>query len=416
MTNSIIFVDPSVQDYQSLIHNIDRAKIVILNDNFSAIEQITQALAGESDIEAIHILSHGSEGTLFLGNSPLDKTTLETHAHTVKQWGKALKRNADILLYGCNVAQTEQGKDFVKRLSQLTKANVAASTNLTGNAKLGGDWNLEFITGKIKAALAFSPEVTAAYNGVLGNGPGGVEIANSTSNLALWLKANTIPGTPVASWTDNSGYARNATQGNVTFQPTLATSALNGQPTVRFDGTNDTMSVPLDISPSVNPNITIFTVFNSTTATNAPYRKIYGNDDGGFDRTIGLDNRSGTNNFTYFGGSGVNNYFTLAANTYYLSSHTYSTTNFNGWINGTQQVTNGPVNNSNGYTTLSLGSLTGVESIGVGILGNLLSIIAFSMMANATSLITTSALNTTSPSVMINMQAIQPPMATTTGM
>ena len=29
MTNSIIFVDPSVQDYQSLIHNIDRAKIVI---------------------------------------------------------------------------------------------------------------------------------------------------------------------------------------------------------------------------------------------------------------------------------------------------------------------------------------------------------------------------------------------------
>jgi len=44
MTNSIIFVDPSVQDYQSLIHNIDRAKIVILNDNFRVFFARDQAL------------------------------------------------------------------------------------------------------------------------------------------------------------------------------------------------------------------------------------------------------------------------------------------------------------------------------------------------------------------------------------
>ena len=105
--NQIIFVDSSVQDYQSLIQGIDPAQIVILNENSSAIEQITNALAAQKDIEAVHILSHGSDGTLFLGNSPLDKTTLETHAATLQKWGKALKLNADILLYGCNVAQTE---------------------------------------------------------------------------------------------------------------------------------------------------------------------------------------------------------------------------------------------------------------------------------------------------------------------
>jgi hypothetical protein len=168
MNNQIIFVDSSVQDYQSLIQGIDPAQIVILNENFSAIEQITNALATQKDIEAVHILSHGSDGTLFLGNSPLDKTTLETHAATLQKWGKALKLNADILLYGCNVAQTEQGKAFVKRLSQLTKGNVAASTTLTGNAKLGGDWNLDFIIGKIQAALTFSPEVMRDYSFVLG--------------------------------------------------------------------------------------------------------------------------------------------------------------------------------------------------------------------------------------------------------
>ena len=68
--------------------------------------------------------------------------------------------------------KSERGKSFVKYLSQLTKANVAASTNLTGNAKLGGDWNLEFIIGKIQANLAFSSAVMTAYSGVLGDGLG----------------------------------------------------------------------------------------------------------------------------------------------------------------------------------------------------------------------------------------------------
>lgn len=50
MNKQIIFVDPSVQDYQSLIQDTDRAQIFILNENLSAIEQITNALATQKDI------------------------------------------------------------------------------------------------------------------------------------------------------------------------------------------------------------------------------------------------------------------------------------------------------------------------------------------------------------------------------
>jgi glycerol-3-phosphate responsive antiterminator len=106
----IIFVDSSVQDYQSLIQNADAAQIFILNKNLSGLEQITHALANQKDIKALHILSHGSDGILFLGNSHLHQTTLETHAHTVQQWAKALKINADSLLYGCHVAQSIKAK------------------------------------------------------------------------------------------------------------------------------------------------------------------------------------------------------------------------------------------------------------------------------------------------------------------
>ncbi|WP_333456793.1 FG-GAP-like repeat-containing protein, partial [Microcoleus sp. herbarium5] len=70
-------------------------------------------------------------------------------------------------MYGCCVAAGETGKAFVKRLSELTGASVAASQNLTGSVAKGGDWELEVRTGKIETPLVFEPEVLAGYEYVL---------------------------------------------------------------------------------------------------------------------------------------------------------------------------------------------------------------------------------------------------------
>jgi hypothetical protein len=150
MKKQIIFVDSSVQDYQSLIPGIDPAQIVILNENSSAIDQITNALATQKDIEAVHILSHGSEGSLKLGADVLNGNDLENFSTQIKQWGNALTENADILLYGCDVASVETGLQFIQNLHQLTGADIAASNNKTGNQALGGDWELEVKQGNIE--------------------------------------------------------------------------------------------------------------------------------------------------------------------------------------------------------------------------------------------------------------------------
>ncbi|WRH67327.1 MAG: DUF4347 domain-containing protein [Planktothrix sp. GU0601_MAG3] len=169
MTKQIIFVDSSVQDYQSLIHNADDAQIVILNENLSGIEQITNALANQKDISAVQILSHGSEGSLKLGTDVLNGTDIENFNTQLQQWGNALTENGDILLYGCDVAAGETGKNFVKRLSEITEADVAASNDLTGNQALGGDWDLEIATGKIEAAVPFNQEAMKDYESTLAN-------------------------------------------------------------------------------------------------------------------------------------------------------------------------------------------------------------------------------------------------------
>ena len=135
----------------------------------SGIEQITNALANQKDIEAVHILSHGSEGSLKLGSDILNGNDIENFNTQLKQWGNALTENGDILLYGCDAAAGDTGKNFVKRLSEITGADIAASDNLTGNAAKGGDWDLEIVTGQIEAAVPFNREAMQDYDYTLAN-------------------------------------------------------------------------------------------------------------------------------------------------------------------------------------------------------------------------------------------------------
>ena len=69
----------------------------------------------------------------------------------------ALSDDADILVYGCNFAAGEKGAEAVMLLAGLTGADVAASEDLTGAARQGGDWDLETRIGLIEAGLIDAP-------------------------------------------------------------------------------------------------------------------------------------------------------------------------------------------------------------------------------------------------------------------
>ncbi|NJM49010.1 MAG: DUF4347 domain-containing protein, partial [Alkalinema sp. RU_4_3] len=133
----------------------------------------------------------------------------------LKSWGAALGVDADILLYGCNLAQDAAGQAFVNLLAEATGADVAASDDLTGSAALGGDWELEYATGAIESTLA-----TQAYDGV------------------LVAPVITLPGSAIA-------YLENAAA--TVIDPTATVSDVDsanfntGKLTVRFsaNGTND---------------------------------------------------------------------------------------------------------------------------------------------------------------------------------
>ncbi|MDZ8064833.1 MAG: DUF4347 domain-containing protein [Nostoc sp. DedQUE08] len=164
----LVFIDSQVENYQSLVAGVlPNTSVVVLDPDQNGIEQISQVLATHREINTLHIVSHGAPGQVYLGNSQLSYQTLNHYARQLMDWANVLSADAQLLLYGCEVGQTEQGKAFVQRLSEFTGAVVAASDNLTGSTALGGDWELEVSTGAIVPTLAFQPEVMAVYASVL---------------------------------------------------------------------------------------------------------------------------------------------------------------------------------------------------------------------------------------------------------
>ncbi|HEY9837235.1 MAG TPA: DUF4347 domain-containing protein, partial [Vampirovibrionales bacterium] len=161
----ILFADPTVTGYETLIASTPaELPVVVLDPNRDAITQISEILSQQQQpLEGLHIVSHAQPGMLHLGNGVLTAETLPEAE--ISQWANSLAPDADILLYGCNLA-ADLGV-FVNRLATLTGADVAASDNLTGSAALGGDWELEAHTGPIEVQIPFSAEAIAVYGNVL---------------------------------------------------------------------------------------------------------------------------------------------------------------------------------------------------------------------------------------------------------
>jgi hypothetical protein len=238
----IVVIDPTVEDYQSLAPSAEpRKEIFILDRAGDGVEQITELLASYTDLDAVHIVSHGGPGNLQLGSIQLNSDNLDEYGDRLQQWKKALAPKADILLYGCNVAAEIAtpiaGRSFLQRLNQLTGADIAASKNLTGSAALGGDWDLEVTIGSIETPLAFTQEAIASYDRVLAT-----FVVTTTNDSGLGslrdaiTQANATPGADIINLTGITGTITLATT-----LPTINESlSLNGPgvANLRVNGNN----------------------------------------------------------------------------------------------------------------------------------------------------------------------------------
>jgi hypothetical protein len=253
----VVFIDPHVPDYQLLAAGVKPGEqVVILDPNTDGVQQIANWLAShnEQNVDAIHIVSHGEDGTVRLGSTILAANDVNQFAQPLAEIGAALKPGGDILFYGCDVGQGAVGDMFMVEMSMATGgAHIAAASHLVGAADLGGSWNLNVQLGSIDVGNPFTAPTLAAFNDILTNQIWFTTNSTSSSDPGTRIEtvgANGTGATDVVDATQPSGSALDTMSGivvdaargvyfvanldangnNAIYEGSIATGALNATP------------------------------------------------------------------------------------------------------------------------------------------------------------------------------------------
>ena len=303
----VVFVDSQVANLAELLAGLSgNAEVVILDASKDGLQQMADYLQGRSGLDAIHLLSHGADGTVQMGNVWLSSGNLAEHSTALQSIGAALKADGDLLLYGCDVGQGDKGQSFLDQLAAITGADVAASADDTGAAALGGNWSLERSSGAIETATlsvsGYDSLMAVAYSGgtvatapVLGltgnlmkyvvgdfNGDGRADILFQASGAGgAWSYAES----------NANGTFTVYAQGSSMFNGLALTDASTGGINYHAGDFNGDGRIDLLMAPISGPNMTLFlntgSGFTSQTVTGPAFgiRTLVGdfNGDGALD-------------------------------------------------------------------------------------------------------------------------------------
>ncbi|MCA9138448.1 MAG: DUF4347 domain-containing protein [Planctomycetales bacterium] len=167
-SSNLVIIDPSVAgdfDFSAAIPQ--HADLVVLHQGTDPIQQISKILSSRSGLKSVHLISHGQSGSLMLGNQGVDSQMINDRAAELSRWGDAFADGGDFLIYGCDVGAGETGRSFLNQFAKLTGLDVAASTDRTGAAQNGADWDLELAIGSIEHTNDLDRSVLAKFSGAL---------------------------------------------------------------------------------------------------------------------------------------------------------------------------------------------------------------------------------------------------------
>ncbi|MBO2655945.1 fibronectin type III domain-containing protein [Shewanella algae] len=157
----LILVDATISQYQTLL---EQASTTALTSRpITELTELNALMAQDKKYSGLHLITHGQSGEILLAGHKLAPRELAT------QLDQLLLPGAPLYLYACNLAQDPKGQAFVDNLASILARPVLASTNATGNKRLGGDWQLEYSTSSTMAARTLFSGDVRGFNTLLSN-------------------------------------------------------------------------------------------------------------------------------------------------------------------------------------------------------------------------------------------------------
>jgi hypothetical protein len=166
-SKKLIVIDETIRDYSLLASCMNQEAIIyILPQTANQLESLTEEIAKYKDLSAMYLFICGKDGMIMFNGAPLEFNTITEYSMLLEQWSASFTPTADLHIYTCNLANSNNGKGLIRRLSAFTGLDVAASVNITGNPdQIDGDWKLEFIKGEIESESCLNPQKVKNYKG-----------------------------------------------------------------------------------------------------------------------------------------------------------------------------------------------------------------------------------------------------------
>ena len=150
-SRQVVFVDSEIADLQGFVEGLPAyMECVLIAGQADGLAAMLAWLQGRERYDALHLVGHGRPGVQRLAATSLDLASVCSDlVEPLRQLGKHLSADADLLLYGCETAAGEEGAALLRQLARITSTNVAGSRTITGQ---GGDWELEVRSGNVQTS------------------------------------------------------------------------------------------------------------------------------------------------------------------------------------------------------------------------------------------------------------------------
>jgi Ca2+-binding RTX toxin-like protein len=176
ITTTLVIFDSQVADLQ-LLHTalLPGSIAYTIQPDQDSIDHITQLLT-QTGATKLAIVAHGQPGAIQLGNGVIDRAMLETRSGLLQEWGVD-----SIALYSCEVGLDGE---FINKLGELTRAQIAASPNKLGAGNWELDSGMELL--EIRMLADYSATLTTF------TGTGGNDFASTATNTITGFTGGSV--------------------------------------------------------------------------------------------------------------------------------------------------------------------------------------------------------------------------------
>ncbi|WP_420322261.1 DUF4347 domain-containing protein [Flagellimonas sp.] len=129
-SSDLVVIDGDFAQSASVTSKISNGSIpiLVLNSSENPWKIIRQRLISDPNITTIHLFAEASFNSLKLGNIEYDMGKVDAEPELSMLEGVYSGTNLQLLIYNCNLASNQEGRELLKKIGDKAYFNIAAPT------------------------------------------------------------------------------------------------------------------------------------------------------------------------------------------------------------------------------------------------------------------------------------------------